>query len=219
MRRWLPLIPVAVTLAFGACGGGGCGGPDNAPAGPQDSDGQASGKPAPHGGQVDFSEFDSKKWDQQHPDGMQYTAGPSGLKPRERRRLAPPRVDWLDPVTPDSWEATVSSGSVLVMAAQEGCADCALAGSALKMLEPRVPEHRLRRYDVSAPETPSLLPKGFPRKPLPDFLLYENGKLSSSLAGLPFPRAPGEPDKDYRVRLYRWFRDALTERDLRFGRR
>jgi hypothetical protein len=220
MNKHLPLLPVLAVLAFAACGGGGCGGPDAGPGpGAQPGAGEAPGKKPASGGSVDFSEFDSKQWQNQHPDGIQYKSGPSGASQGGLKALPPPQNDWLDPVTPGDWPTTVlrSAKPVLVMISRPNCADCAMAGSALKMLEPRAPDDLLRRFNGAAPEAPSLISPAL-LKTAPSFVLYDGGKPVSSLAGLPFSRAKNESDADYRVRLYRWFRDALTQKDLRFGR-
>lgn len=221
MKTHLPLLPILAVLAFAACGGGGCGGPDAGPGtGAQSGAGEAPGKKPASGGSVDFSEFDSKQWQSQHPDGIQYKSGPSGVSQGGLKALPPPQNDWLDPVTPTDWPTTVlqSKKTVLVMVSRPGCADCALAGAALKMLEPRVPDAVLRRFNGAAAEAPSVVGPAL-LKTAPSFSLYEGGKAVSTLSGLPFPRAKNEADADYRLRLYRWFRDALTQKDLQFGRR
>jgi hypothetical protein len=60
--------------------------------------------------------------------------------------------------------------------------------------------------------------------PLPAFAIYESGRATSVLQGLPFPRdvdakgAYKETLGEYQARLQHWFRDALIQRNLQFGR-
>jgi hypothetical protein len=215
--RFLAFLPVLFAVLFNACGGGGCG-PNASPdtGAQQGPSNEQAGKKPVGGGPVDASEFDSKKWTKQ----QDYKGGPAGEAPRQPRALPPPQTDWLDPVTPTDWDVTViqAKGQVLVMASKFGCADCSLAGSALKLVSGKMPAVVFRRFDQSAPEALSVLPGGLAAKEPPHFLLYEGGKAVSQLSGLPFPRAQNENDADYRTRLYRWFRDAITQKDLQFGR-
>jgi hypothetical protein len=212
---WTPLLPLSLILLFGACAGGGCGGEPGQEAGTT-TGASNPGKTAPaNGGPVNASQFDSKSWDQARQGQGHGGKGPTpGL-------LGPPRVDWLQPVMPVEWDMTVARSSVpvLVMAAKAECPDCTLAGSALRTLKPKFADWEFRRFDAQTPEAPSLLPSGMAAKALPAFVIYEKGEPVSRLQGLPFPRAKNESDADYRNRLYRWFRDALTQKNLAFGQR
>lgn len=216
LPAWAPLLPLSFILAFGACAGGGCGSePDKGTGAAQaGSQSKASVKT---GGTVDASQFDSKAWDPART-GAQ---GHDGAGPSMRGPLAPPRVDWLTPVLPAEWDLTVlrSSGPVLVMIARADCADCALAGAALKSLEPKFTAWIFRRFDAQAQEAPSLLPSGLSLKTPPAFAIYEKGEASSTLGRMPFPRAQNETDGQYQNRLWRWFRDALIQKSLGFGQR
>lgn len=216
-RRWAPLLPVAAVLAFGACGGGGCG--ESSPSGqladPEKQSKSEAVAPQKTGGVADFSEFDSKSWQK----GAE-RSGPAAAQKRQMRPVAPPRADWLEPVTPSGWELTVlrSRAPALVMVSKPDCADCASAGAAVKSLETKFPDWTFRRLDGTAGEAPTLLPPGL-KPSFPIFLTYEGGKDTSRLEGLPFPRVADEPEADYRKRLQRWFRDALTQRNLGFNKR
>jgi hypothetical protein len=103
------------------------------------------------------------------------------------------------------------------------CQDCELAAPVISSLAKEFSKSlKFYQSDYFEAHGGGLLPSGIVEKPLPAFLMYQDGKATSRLQGLPFPRhkdKKGNPDealKDYQARLTRWFRDALTQRNLEF---
>lgn len=202
-KLW-PLAPLAVILAFGACDGGACGGePEKTGGTPRAS--SESGGNAHGSGDVNVGDWDSGR--KAGPDAVT-AQGPGQTAAPTATKAAP-----LDPVGPAEWDARVANakGPVFVLVTRADCDDCALVRPVLKGLAPEFEKWTF----VSAEGLPNV---DKPPKP-PTFVIYDKGAAVSDRQGLPFPKAAGERDAEYQKRLARWFRDALTEKNLKLAKR
>jgi hypothetical protein len=122
---------------------------------------------------------------------------------------------------PDEFRERVLNGGAtqFITVVAPGCADCDVMRPVLATLQPQFgSRYEFHEFDGMAVGASGLLPPKLSLEPLPAFVMYKNGKPTSWLQGLPFPREAGEPLETYQKRLQRWFHDALTQKNLNFAR-
>jgi hypothetical protein len=240
MPKKIAFLLLGVTLGAWSCGGGGCGEEPHAAtaAAEKATDGRASGGSAGGAAVGGGAPSASEEKPKSNPDGSRFdTAGAQGSSTgasdqareaahegegaKKFQKLAGPQT--IFDVDPPGFSRVLSSQApALVIVAGGECADCALAMPALRTLSRELRgKWEFYRIDPSAVGASGVLPAGTIQPP--SFIIYDGGKPASSRAGLPFARElaakdrPEEPLEDYQRRLYRWFRDALTQKNLKFG--
>lgn len=221
-RSWAALLPLLALLGVAACEGGACGEDPKKPQSSSQSSSSGGGGPSHGSGDVNLSEWDSKKNPAKtDPTSAQAppkeSAPPPPSAPVEKE---PKPSTGLQEVTADDWGEKIdkSKERALVLAANTPCPGCDTAASALRGLAPEFPQWRLYRLDVSVATNAAKLPKGMAQQQPPVMVMYENGKDYSRLSGMPFPRIDKETDSEYQARVTRWLRDALTQKTLSFGK-
>jgi len=129
-------------------------------------------------------------------------------------------------VGPEDFKGKVlrPGSTVFLTVVRSSCEDCDAIIPVVKALAPQFTgKFEFMQFDGAAVGASGLLPPKMSLEPLPAFALYKNGKATSVLQGMPFPRevdakgAYKEPLADYQRRLMRWFHDALTQRNLNFS--
>ncbi|MBI3552474.1 MAG: hypothetical protein HY077_08140 [Elusimicrobia bacterium] len=202
------LLPI-----FPGCAGG-CGEDTATQSAAKPQEGAAGGgsSSSSGGGQATLSRYDSAK------KGAMGQAGEVG----EQLAASP-----VKPLTPQDFKPTVlrAGTTVLLTVVRPDCPDC---DAILPVLDALAPEFKGRyafyRFDGAAVGASGLLSPKVSLEPLPAFVMYKNGKATSWLQGLPFPRevdASGsytESLEGYQRRLMRWFHDALAQKNLNFSR-
>lgn len=216
--RRLGLI-LALAAASWGCGDGGCGDSGN-DSKTVDMRPSAGGGPPPGGGTVSAaSRFDTASAgaaSKSAAEQLQETVGKASEK------LAGPQL--IFDVTPDGYSRVLQAKvPALVIVSGPGCADCETVLPSLRTVsKEKRGKIEFYKIDSTALGASGVLPAGM-LQPLPGFILYEGGKVVTSRKGLPFARETGRKDRpdeevaEYQRRLYRWFRDALTQRNLGFG--
>jgi len=231
MPKKIVWLLLGVALGGWSCGGGGCGEDNNKVV---DTRPVVSGaKGAPGSGTVD-NVRENAKTRGPNPEGSRFdTAGSHGSSNdaadqaqeaagQQPQKLAGPQT--IFDVDPPGFSRVLKSTppSLVIVYAPE-CKDCGVVMPALRTLSQELRgQFEFYRIDATAVGASGVLPAGT-LQPTPAFVLYQGGKPISSRAGLPFAREaaqkdrPEEPLPEYQRRLYRWFRDALTQKNLKFG--
>jgi hypothetical protein len=196
--------------------GGGGGGGSN----PQQLGGKAgASKGVGAGAKGTDSRFDSTNGKS----GATNAMGQAGETAGQNTEAAGP----IAPVSPTEFRGKIlrQGATVFLSVISADCLDCDTVMPVLNTLAPDFSaSFDFYRYDGNAVAASGMLPKGLSLSPLPAFAMYKNGKVTSVLQGMPFPQQvdasgnPTETQAQYQARLLRWFRDALTQRNLSFSR-
>jgi hypothetical protein len=228
MRPGFLLLIGALALASWGCGPGGCGGEpeqdktvDLTTGGKKPDASSGGGEAAVGEGKPDLEQGPGSRFDTQGDSNkaLEQAGEAAGKKPE----LAGPQT--LFDVEPAGFGRVLTAQlPALVIVTGPECADCETVLPALRTLSR---ENRGKvefyRIDGTALGASGVLPAGA-LAPRPAFVLYEGGKVLSQRTALPFAREtananrPEEPALEYQRRLYRWFRDALTQKKLGFGK-
>lgn len=133
----------------------------------------------------------------------------------------------LKKVSPAEFKNTVlrTGTTAFLMVSGANCEDCDTILPVLATLTPQFRDSfQFFQFDGDAVGASGMLPAGMSLTPLPGFAMYRDGKVTSLLQGLPFPMQvgpdgkPRESKEQFQARLMRWFRDALTTKNLNFSK-
>lgn len=185
----------------------------------ESSSGGGGGPPSSGSGDVDLSFYDSAaprrtEAKAQPAEEKKPTRSPDRVKTDIKRIYGTFRE--LDPAGFN--RAISGSPDVLIMTTKPRCRDCRDARNVLRGVAKEFRD--IRFYNLKASRASGLIPEGRLGAPYPGFILYQNGKLSSSIKGIPVKReraADGTPkltDEQYNEELSEWFRWALKRRHL-----
>lgn len=203
------------TGASAPSGGGGGG------SGPQQLGAKSGGgKGVADGPKGSNSRFDSTN-------GKNGSTGAMGQAGETAGQSAPDASGPVAPVSPNEFRGKLlgQGAAKFLTVIGQTCPDCDTVMPVINTLAPDFSSSfEFYQYDGTALGASGMLPKDMSLSPLPAFAMYKDGKVTSLLQGMPFPMQvdaagkPTETKEQYQARLLRWFRDALTQKNLNFSR-